>query len=52
MKNKKFDSVKMMRDIRDDLSKKYNKNPKAEQNDLKLIRNKFKLTKKVIGKVK
>ena len=52
MKNKKFDSVKMMRDIRDKLSKKYNNNPKAEQNDLKLIRNKYKLGKKVFSKVK
>lgn len=52
MKNKKFDSVKMMRDIRDELSKKYNKNPKTEIIDLKTIRNKYKLTKKYSEKTK
>ncbi len=51
MKNKKFDTVKMMRDIRDELSKKYNKYPKSEQKDLKVIRDKYKLTKKKADKM-
>ena len=43
MKNKKFDSVTMMREIRDKLSKKYSENPGSETNDLDEIRNKYNL---------
>ena len=38
MKNKKLDAVKMMREIRDKLSKEYIKNPEKEKSDLEYIR--------------
>ncbi|MCK4296905.1 MAG: hypothetical protein KAX28_09675 [Candidatus Marinimicrobia bacterium] len=42
MKNyKKFDSVKMMRDIRAKLSASYMKSPEKEQKDLEIIRKKY-----------
>lgn len=41
MKNKKFDAVGMMREIRDKLSKSYTKNPEAENRDLEAIRIKY-----------
>ena len=40
MKNKKFDSVKMMREIRDRLSKRY-ADPAIEEQELELIRKKY-----------
>ncbi len=47
MKKKKFDAVKMMRDIRDKLSKRYLENPDLEFKDLEIIRRKYKLSKKM-----
>ena len=41
MNEKKFDAVKMMRDIRDRLSMKYAENPDAEERDLEKIRERF-----------
>ncbi|MFH0797635.1 MAG: hypothetical protein V2A65_11405 [Candidatus Omnitrophota bacterium] len=41
MKGKKIDAVKMMRDIRDELSKRYSKNPEEEKRDLAAIRRKY-----------
>ena len=44
MKNKKkFDAVEMMREIRDKLSRKYSKDPEAEEKDLELIHSKYKI---------
>ena len=43
MKKKKFDAVKMMRDIRDKLTKRYLKNPDLEISDLQKIRRKYKI---------
>jgi len=43
MKKKKFDAVKMMRDIRDKLTKRYLENPDLELKDLEKIRRKYKL---------
>ena len=40
-KDKKFDSVKMMRDIRDQLHKEYEKNPKKRKKDLIRVRKKY-----------
>lgn len=41
MESKKFDAVKMMRDIRDRLSKRYIEDPEAEKRDLQEIRRKY-----------
>jgi hypothetical protein len=41
MKDKKFDAVKMMREIRDKLSETYSKDPEAEKKDLETIRRKY-----------
>ena len=41
MKNKKFDAVKMMREIRDRLSKRYSEDTEAEERDLQEIRRKY-----------
>ncbi|MBU2495713.1 MAG: hypothetical protein ABIK20_01200 [Candidatus Omnitrophota bacterium] len=41
MKSEKIDAVKMMRDIRNLLSTKYNKNPEEEKKDLFVIRKKY-----------
>jgi len=41
MNNKKFDAVRMMREIRDKLSKRYARNPEAEKRDLEDIRRKY-----------
>ncbi len=41
MNDKKFDAVKMMREIRDRLSVKYSENPDAEKRDLEKIREKY-----------
>ena len=38
---KEFDAVKMMREIRDNLSKKYTEDPEAEKKDLEEIRKKY-----------
>jgi hypothetical protein len=41
MKDKKFDAVKMMREIRDRLGKRYIEDPEAEERDLQEIRRKY-----------
>ena len=41
VKGKKFDAVKMMREIRDKLSKQYLDNPDLEERDLQKIRKKY-----------
>jgi len=41
MKANSFDSVKFMRDRRDELSKKYLQNPEAQERDLTRIRKKY-----------
>ena len=41
MKDKKFDAVRMMREIRDKLSKRYREDPEAEKRDLLDIRKKY-----------
>lgn len=46
-KIKKFDSVKMMREIRDKLSKKYSKNPDKEIDDLNKVKVKYRIKSKV-----
>ncbi len=40
-RKRKFDTVKMMREIRDKLSHKYLENPDLERKDLKKIRKKY-----------
>ena len=40
-KEKEFDAVKMMRDIRDRLSERWSKNPELEMKDLEEIRKKY-----------
>ena len=47
MKKKKFDAVKMMRDIRDKLTKRYLENPELEFFDLQKIRRKYKIKTRV-----
>ena len=42
-KEKEFDAVKMMRDIRDKLSERWSKNPELEIKDLDEIRKKYNL---------
>jgi len=46
MKDKKFDAVKMMREIREQLSRRYTKDPEAEKRDLELIRKKYAIKEK------
>ena len=41
--NKKFDSVKMMRDIREKLSEKYWKHPDILKQEMEVIRQKYNL---------
>lgn len=41
MKDKQFDAVRMMREIRDKLSKRYSEDPEAEKRDLQGIRKKY-----------
>ncbi len=43
MRDKKFDAVRMMREIRDKLSKRYGKDPEVEKRDLQDIRKKYKI---------
>ena len=50
MKNKTFDAVKFMRDTRDELSKKYLKDPNAQEKDLARIRKKFDKHKHAVNK--
>jgi len=50
MKTKKFDSVKMMREIREKLRKKYENDPALRQKNLQRIRKKYGL--KASGKAK
>jgi len=45
-KNKKFDAVKMMRNIRDKMSEKYLKNPEAFRKELDNINEKYGIAKK------
>ena len=45
--NKKYDAVKMMREIRDKLSKEYNKHPEKEEKDLMEIRRKYGIKSKI-----
>jgi len=40
-KKKKLDAVKMMRDIRNNLSQKYSDNPELEENELEQVRKKY-----------
>jgi hypothetical protein len=49
-KNKKFDSVKMMRDIRDKLHQEYEKNPEKRKLDLERVRKKYMKLKSVVNK--
>ncbi len=46
MKNKKFDAVKMMRDIRDKMTKRYLENPDLEISDLQKVRRKYNINTK------
>ena len=41
--NNEFDTVKMMREIRDRLSMKYTEDPDAERRDLEEIRKKYRI---------
>ena len=41
MKDKKFDAVRMMREIRDKLSERYIKDLEVEERDLQSIREKY-----------
>jgi hypothetical protein len=41
MKDKKFDAVRMMREIRDKLSKIYSKDPEAQKRDLQEIKERY-----------
>lgn len=43
MKTNKFDSVKMMREIRDRLGKRYYHNPELLKKELEAVRNKYNL---------
>ena len=41
MKDKEFDAVRMMREIRDELSRRYNEDPSAERRELQEIQKKY-----------
>ena len=43
MKDKNFDAVRMMREIRDKLSKIYTKDPEARKRDLEVIRVQYRI---------
>ena len=49
MENKKIDAVKMMREIREKLSRKYARDPEAEKRELEAIRKKYGLKEKVVA---
>ena len=51
-KNKEFDSVSMMREIRDELSKKYNNDPSFSDKKLKDIKKKYATRLRLIKKQK
>jgi len=51
-KEKEFDAVKMMRDIRDKLSEKYLKDPEAQKRDLDRINKKYGIKDKEEKKIK
>jgi len=51
-KEKKFDSVKMMREIRDVLSKIYNEHPEIQEKELEKIRKKYGIKLPKSGQVK
>lgn len=50
MKTKAFNAVKYMRDTRDKLSRKYLKNPEAQDEDLVRIRKKYSRFKSVAAR--
>ena len=41
MKDKEFDAVRMMREIRDELSRRYNEDPSAERMELQEIQKRY-----------
>lgn len=41
MKDKKFDAVRMMREIRDELSRSYNEDPSADGRDMQEMRKRY-----------
>jgi len=41
MKDKEFDAVRVMREIRDELSRRYNEDPSAEGRELQEIRKRY-----------
>jgi hypothetical protein len=41
MKEKEFDAVRMMREIRDELSRRYNEDPSAVRRELQEIQKKY-----------
>ena len=43
MKDKEFDAVRMMREIRDELSRRYNEDPSAERRELQEIQKKYEI---------
>jgi len=47
VRKKEFDAVKIMRDIRDQLSAKYQKDPEIEERELEEIRKKYGIKSKV-----
>ena len=44
---KEFDAVKMMREIRENLSKEYANSPIKEKDDLKIIREKYNIKRRI-----
>ena len=46
-KDKKFDAVRMMREIRDKLSSEYSQHPEKEEIDLAKIRKKYNIKNKI-----
>ncbi|MCH7760602.1 hypothetical protein IIA15_04265 [candidate division TA06 bacterium] len=49
MENKKIDAVKMMRKIREKLSRIYAKDPEKEKRDLEIVRKKYGMKDKMIS---
>jgi len=45
-KEKKFDAVKMMREIRDRLSKRYREHPELEERELEAVRRRYGIRRK------
>jgi ribosome recycling factor len=50
MKAKSFDAVKFMRERRDELSRKYSKNPETQKEELSQIRRKYNAFKHIAAK--